>query len=57
MVIGNAFCKEHFAKEKAKGNNAADESLQAYQLLQSYVSSAYSNDVGMKIFVSKENAR
>ncbi|HBC7418060.1 TPA: DEAD/DEAH box helicase family protein [Serratia marcescens] len=53
MVIGNAFCKEHFEKEMAKGNNAADESLQAYQLLQSYVSIAYSNDVDIKVFVSK----
>ncbi|MFC1503304.1 hypothetical protein ACFL53_02980 [Pseudomonadota bacterium] len=53
LVTANAFSKSHFEKQMLRGNSAVGESLQAYQLIQSYVATAYSNDVELKIFTSE----
>ncbi|TDA44923.1 DEAD/DEAH box helicase [Burkholderia pyrrocinia] len=52
MVVGNAFSREHFRTQMAKGKNATSESLQAYQLIDSWQSTTSNNDVTLKIFVS-----
>ncbi|WP_133665289.1 hypothetical protein [Paraburkholderia sp. BL10I2N1] len=52
MIVGNAFSRQHFEKQLRKGREAASESLQAFQLIDSWQSAAASNDVVLKIFVS-----
>tara|TARA_R110001583_G_scaffold124593_1_gene275991 strand:+ start:8225 stop:11278 length:3054 start_codon:yes stop_codon:yes gene_type:complete len=52
IVAANSFSANHFQDQLLRGNNARSESLQAYQLIQSWMSTAHSNDVGLKIFVS-----
>ncbi|SDD38089.1 hypothetical protein [Paraburkholderia lycopersici] len=52
MVVGNAFSRQHFENQLRKGREAASESLQAFQLIDSWQSAAASNDVVLKIFVS-----
>ncbi len=52
LVVGNAFSRDHFKNQMAKGKNAASESLQAYQLIDSWQSATANNDVALKIFVS-----
>lgn len=53
VVVGNAFSRAHFATQLEKGNCAAGESLQAYQLIQSWIAAASNNDVELKLFVSE----
>ncbi|WP_429100455.1 DEAD/DEAH box helicase [Aeromonas veronii] len=52
IVAANSFSRKHFSEQLAKGSTANSESLQAYQLIQSWLSNAHSNDVELKIFVS-----
>ena len=52
IVVGNGFSKEHFVQQFDDGNQAAPTSLQAYQLLDSWVSTAAGFDVEMKFFIS-----
>lgn len=52
MIVGNAFSRQHFEKQLRKGRGAASESLQAFQLIDSWQSATASNDVVLKIFVS-----
>lgn len=52
IVAANSFSVEHFKKQLCLGQQAASETLQAYQLINSWVSTAHSNDVDLKIFTS-----
>jgi hypothetical protein len=52
IVVGNGFSKEHFVQQFDGGNRAAPTSLQAYQLLDSWMSTAAGLDVEMKFFIS-----
>lgn len=52
IVVGNAFSLEHF-NDELKSGDANSESLQAYQLISGWLSIVHSNDIALKIFVSK----
>lgn len=52
IVAANSFSSCHFATQLSRGHNARGESLQAYQLIQSWLSTTQANDVKLKIFVS-----
>ena len=52
LVIGNAFSNGHFTKQLKSISNAEDESKQAYQLIETWLSTLSSHDVDLKIFVS-----
>lgn len=52
IVIGNGFSKAHFIQQFDSGNESAPTSLQAYQLLDSWMSTAAGLDVEIKFFVS-----
>lgn len=52
IVSANSFSVGNFSNQLAQGHNARSESLQAYQLIQSWLSTARNNDVDLKIFVS-----
>lgn len=52
IVVGNAFSRRHFELQMARGNDAFSESLQAFQLVDSWQSTAANNDVALKIFVA-----
>lgn len=54
IVAANSFSVDHFARQLVLGANANSETLQAFQLITSWVSTAHSNDVDLKIFVSKD---
>ncbi|WP_095139672.1 DEAD/DEAH box helicase [Pseudomonas sp. Irchel s3a10] len=54
IIAANSFSAEHFEAELNKGLKAQPESLQAYQLIQSWISTANDNDIELKIFVSKK---
>jgi hypothetical protein len=53
IVAANSFSASHFEAQLQRGHNAQSTSLQAYQLIQSWMSTAHSNDVDLKIFVSQ----
>ena len=52
IVVGNGFSKKHFVQQFEGGSPAAPTSLQAYQLLDSWMSTAAGLDVEVKFFVS-----
>ena len=52
IVAANSFSVSHFAGQLRLGANANSETLQAFQLITSWISTAHSNDVDLKIFVS-----
>jgi len=52
IVSANSFSVGHFKSQLWLGQNAASETLQAYQLINSWISTAHINDVELKIFVS-----
>lgn len=52
VVVGNGFSKKHFVQQFDDESQAAPTSLQAYQLLDSWMSTAAGLDVEMKFFVS-----
>jgi hypothetical protein len=53
IVAANSFSASHFETQLRSGHNARSESLQAYQLIQSWMSTAHSSDVELKVFVSQ----
>jgi len=53
IISANSFSANHFEDHLNKGHDGNQESLQAYQLIQSWISTANSNDVDLKIFVSE----
>jgi len=54
IIAANSFSIDHFVSQMSKGKKALAESLQAYQLMQSWVRSASSIDSELKIFGSKK---
>ena len=56
IVAANSFSVDHFQNQLLQGPNANSETLQAFQLITSWVSIAHDNDVDLKIFVSKTEA-
>ncbi|UYG06853.1 DEAD/DEAH box helicase [Halomonas sp. M4R1S46] len=52
IVVGNGFSKKHFVQQFEGGSPAAPTSLQAYQLLDSWMSTAAGLDIEVKFFVS-----
>jgi late competence protein required for DNA uptake (superfamily II DNA/RNA helicase) len=52
IVAANSFSANHFQNQLLQGPNANSETLQAFQLINSWVSTAHNNDVELKIFVS-----
>lgn len=52
IVIGNAFSRTHFSNQVSRGNECIHESLQAFQLLDSWTATSANNDVAFKVFVS-----
>ncbi|ENX20544.1 DEAD/DEAH box helicase [Acinetobacter sp. CIP 102136] len=53
IVVGNAFSKKHFVNQFQKGKTPSPESVQAYQLLDTWFNQASSNNVDLKLFVSE----
>lgn len=53
IVAANSFSVDHFSEQLALGANASSETLQAFQLITSWISTAHANDIDLKIFVSK----
>jgi superfamily II DNA or RNA helicase len=51
ILAGNSFSRSSFISEIAKGKSAASESLQAYQLIDSWQSHSSDHDVALRIFV------
>ncbi|MGO4891853.1 DEAD/DEAH box helicase [Flavobacterium sp. W21_SRS_FM6] len=52
IVAANSFSVQHFRNQLLLGPNANSETLQAFQLINSWVSTLHRNDVELKIFVS-----
>ena len=52
LVIGNAFSNSHFTKQMNHISNASDESKQAYQLIETWLTTLSNYDVDLKMFVS-----
>jgi superfamily II DNA or RNA helicase len=52
IVVGNGFSRSHFVEQMAQGRDAVGESLQAFQLLDSWMANCASFDVDLKLFVS-----
>ncbi|WP_084589484.1 DEAD/DEAH box helicase [Cobetia amphilecti] len=52
IIAANSFSVDHFSCQLSRGSRAYSETLQAFQLMQSWISTAHVNDVGLKIFVS-----
>ncbi|MFK3988837.1 DEAD/DEAH box helicase [Psychrobacter sp. NPDC064578] len=52
LVIGNAFSNSHFTKQMKHISNASDESKQAYQLIETWLTTLSNYDVDLKMFVS-----
>lgn len=52
IITANSFSLSHFKEQLTHGSNANSESLQAFQLINSWMSTAHNNDIELKIFVS-----
>lgn len=52
IVVGNAFSHDHFVSQFDNPSMAASETIQAYQLLDTWFSQANAHDVDLKIFTS-----
>lgn len=52
VVVGRAFSRRDFVDQISMGNDGRAESLQAYQLLDSWISTCADVDVDFKLFVS-----
>lgn len=52
IVVGNGFSRMHFEVQIDKGHDAFGESLQAFQLIDSWMSTCSNSDVSLKFFVS-----
>lgn len=53
IVVGNAFSHKHFISQFDNPSMAAPETIQAYQLLDTWFSQANAHDVSLKIFTSE----
>lgn len=52
IVVANGFSAEHFERQLKLGSEANGETLQAFQLLNSWLATSHDNDVELKVFVS-----
>lgn len=52
IVAANSFSASHLERQLSLGSGALSETLQAYQLINSWVATSNNNDVELKIFVS-----
>lgn len=52
VIVGNGFSKRHFINQLKKGQSAQPESLQSYQLIDSWLSITSAFDFELKIFCS-----
>lgn len=52
VVAANCFSAKHFERQLRLGPDANAETLQAYQLINSWLATTHDNDVELKIFVS-----
>jgi hypothetical protein len=52
IIVGNAFSRSDFVNNLSKGHLASSVTLQAYQLIDSWLSICASNEIDFKIFVS-----
>ncbi len=52
IVAANSFSAAHFEQQLKLGSEANGETLQAFQLLNSWLATAHDNDVELKVFVS-----
>ncbi|MEZ9036417.1 DEAD/DEAH box helicase [Vibrio cyclitrophicus] len=52
IVVANNFSAKHFEQQLKLGSEASGETLQAFQLLNSWLATAHDNDVELKVFVS-----
>ncbi|NKG33561.1 DEAD/DEAH box helicase [Acinetobacter junii] len=52
IIVGRAFSRSHFIEQLNKGSKAQGESLQAFQLMDSWLITAASFDAELKFFVS-----
>ncbi|MCZ2722395.1 DEAD/DEAH box helicase family protein [Marinomonas sp. 15G1-11] len=52
IVAANSFSASHFERQLRLGAQANGETLQAFQLLNSWLATAHNNDVELKVFVS-----
>lgn len=53
IIVGNGFSKRHFINQLNKGQEAQPESLQSYQLIDSWLSTTSAFDFDLKLFCSK----
>ncbi|CAM5224592.1 DEAD/DEAH box helicase [Alishewanella longhuensis] len=52
IVAANSFSAAHFEQQLKLGSEANGETLQAFQLLNSWLATAHDNDIELKVFVS-----
>lgn len=52
IVAANSFSAAHFEQQLKSGSEANGETLQAFQLLNSWLATAHDNDIELKVFVS-----
>lgn len=52
IVAANSFSAEHFEQQLKLGPKANGETLQAFQLLNSWLATSHDNDIELKVFVS-----
>ena len=52
IVAANSFSASHFEQQLRLGAQANGETLQAFQLLNSWIATAHDNDLELKVFVS-----
>ena len=52
IVVANGFSAKHFEQQLKLGSEANGETLQAFQLVNSWLAIAHDNDVELKVFVS-----
>ena len=52
IVVANGFSAKHFERQLKLGPEANGETLQAFQLFNSWLATAHDNDVELKVFVS-----
>lgn len=52
IVMGNSFSKQHFIEEMSKETNQQSETIQAFQLIEDWLSTADEMGIDIKIFTS-----
>lgn len=53
IIVGNAFSKNHFYEQIRLGHKCEGETLQSFQLIDSWLNTFSMNEVSLKLFVSK----